>query len=131
MSEELSWRAVCVGWGLIGAVYAAACVWLGVRIFNRRERWAKWSAALLAVTPALYVLSSGPLTMVAFSNRLGEESTVLPDGTMRLGVTQETSLGTWFPIAYAPLLWASEQEWGDPIFWYWDVFPNRQVVEGP
>jgi uncharacterized BrkB/YihY/UPF0761 family membrane protein len=27
---------------LSGIVYAAFCIWLAVRIVNRRERWAKW-----------------------------------------------------------------------------------------
>jgi len=38
--------------------FAAFCVWLGVRIFNRRERWAKLLAiatAILAVAGAAFV----------------------------------------------------------------------------
>jgi hypothetical protein len=46
---------------VLGVAFAAFCVWLGVRIVNRRERWAKWTAvALLVLTPVLYVLSIGP-----------------------------------------------------------------------
>lgn len=41
--------------------FAACCIWLTVRIINRRERWAKRTAlALLAGLPLLYVLSVGP-----------------------------------------------------------------------
>ncbi len=44
-----------------GIAFAASCVWLGVRIFNRRERWAKRTAAgLLIGLPLLYVVSLGP-----------------------------------------------------------------------
>jgi len=28
-------------WAIIGIAFAAFCVWLAVRIVNRRERWAK------------------------------------------------------------------------------------------
>jgi hypothetical protein len=38
---------------------ASFCVWLTVRILNRRERWAKWTAVVLGL-PVLYVPSFGP-----------------------------------------------------------------------
>jgi hypothetical protein len=131
MSEELIPEAAWLAWAFVGAAYGAAGLWIGVRLFNRRERWAKWTALALAITPLLYGLSSGPLTIVAFSTRLKQESVMLPDGTTRVGVTGETSLGTWFPIAYAPLLWASEQEWGDLVFGYWEFFPSRLAAVEP
>jgi hypothetical protein len=28
----------------LAVAFAAFCVWLGVRVYNRRERWAKWTA---------------------------------------------------------------------------------------
>jgi hypothetical protein len=40
--------------------FAAFCVWLVVRIVNRRERWTKWTAAGIGV-PVLYFLSVGPV----------------------------------------------------------------------
>ena len=42
----------------------AFCVWLGVRIINRRERWAKWSLVGMSAIPALYVLSYAPAVFV-------------------------------------------------------------------
>ncbi len=46
---------------VLAVTFAAFCVWLAVRIVNRRERWAKWTAvALLAGSPLLYPLSFGP-----------------------------------------------------------------------
>jgi hypothetical protein len=39
---------------------AALCIWLTVRIVNRRERWAKWTLAVVAALPMLYVVSFGP-----------------------------------------------------------------------
>jgi hypothetical protein len=44
----------------LGLVVAAFGVWLGVRIINRRERWAKRTALVIVVVPTLYVLSFGP-----------------------------------------------------------------------
>jgi hypothetical protein len=39
---------------------AAFAVWLTVRVINRRERWAKRTAAAMVAAPALYFLSWGP-----------------------------------------------------------------------
>ena len=45
----------------LGVACAGFCVWLGLRIFNRNERWAKRTAvALVVVAPLFYVLSFGP-----------------------------------------------------------------------
>jgi len=43
----------------LAVAFAAFCVWLAVRIFNRRERWAKWTAIGLIVALA-YPASFGP-----------------------------------------------------------------------
>ncbi|HEY3967077.1 MAG TPA: hypothetical protein VGM05_21130 [Planctomycetaceae bacterium] len=46
---------------IFAVAYAALCVWLTVRIVNRRERWAKWTlAAVFVGLPLLYVLGFGP-----------------------------------------------------------------------
>jgi hypothetical protein len=44
----------------LAVAFTAACIWLGIRIINRRERWAKWTLAALAASVAMYPLSSGP-----------------------------------------------------------------------
>lgn len=45
---------------IFGIAFAAFCVWLGVRIYNRREQWAKWTAAGMAVMIVVgYPLSIG------------------------------------------------------------------------
>src|SRR5579872_1743650 len=44
----------------LGVGFAGFTVWLAVRIVNRRERWAKRTAAVLVVLIALYPLSAGP-----------------------------------------------------------------------
>jgi len=45
----------------LGVAYAAFCVWLGVRVVNRRERWAKRTLAGLIGLPVLYAASFGPI----------------------------------------------------------------------
>ncbi len=46
-------------------VSAALCIWLTVRIVNRRERWAKWTLAGTVIgVPALYLLSFGPVCWI-------------------------------------------------------------------
>ena len=57
---------------ILGIAFAATCIWLGVRIVNRRERWAKWTAAALVVVTAGYPLSWGPVYAVLRINGLIE-----------------------------------------------------------
>jgi cytochrome bd-type quinol oxidase subunit 2 len=45
---------------VLSVAFAAFCIWLTVRIVNRRERWAKWTLAAVVIAPALYVMSDGP-----------------------------------------------------------------------
>ena len=39
---------------IVGIAFAAFCVWLTVRIIDRRERWAKWTLAGAIGLPALW-----------------------------------------------------------------------------
>lgn len=43
----------------LGIALTAFYIWLGVRIVNRRERWAKWTAAGLTLAFAAYPFSWG------------------------------------------------------------------------
>jgi drug/metabolite transporter (DMT)-like permease len=45
----------------LAVAFAASCVWLAVRIINRRERWAKRTLAAMVGVPILYVASFGPI----------------------------------------------------------------------
>jgi len=49
---------------IFGVTFAGFCVWLTVRIVNRRERWAKWMAVGIFVVFGLYPLSAGPGTWI-------------------------------------------------------------------
>ena len=44
---------------IFGVAFTAVYVWLGVRIYNRREKWAKWTAVAVAFAVG-YPLSWGP-----------------------------------------------------------------------
>ncbi len=68
--------------------FAAFCVWLIVRVVNRRERWAKWTlaAALLGV-PMLYLASFGPVCWISAA----------PPGGRALGSTKPW-MRIYFPI---------------------------------
>jgi hypothetical protein len=109
----------------LAVAFAALCVWLGVRVYNRRDRWAKWTLAAVVVLPVLYIGSSGPMTMLAFRQHVTHMHTFIPDGEERIQATTHTDRGTWFPVAYAPLVWVSNQPGGDPISRYWSLFPVR------
>jgi hypothetical protein len=54
---------MAIALAIFGVAFAAFCVWLGVRIVNRRERWTKWTAVVLALLAA-YPLSIGPMFAV-------------------------------------------------------------------
>jgi hypothetical protein len=55
----------------LAVAFAAFCVWLGVRVYNRRERWAKWTAVGICLVTA-YVLSIGPAAWITMGSQPGE-----------------------------------------------------------
>jgi hypothetical protein len=57
--------------GIFGVVFAALCIWLSVRIFNRRERWAKRTLAAVVGLPVLYVASFGPACWFTSRTHIG------------------------------------------------------------
>ncbi|HEY3967628.1 MAG TPA: hypothetical protein VGM05_23910 [Planctomycetaceae bacterium] len=79
----------------------------------------------MIVLPLLYVLSSGPLRTMAFHLEITNETTILSDGTEAVQCICSYDSGEWWPIAYAPLVWASDQVWGNSIEVYWHLFPIR------
>src|SRR6185503_7212564 len=60
----------------LAILFAAFCVWLTVRIVNRRERWAKWTLAGVVGVPVLYVASSGPACWLI--SRSSDEVLIVP-----------------------------------------------------
>jgi uncharacterized membrane protein YidH (DUF202 family) len=54
-------RGMAIALTVFGVAFAAFCVWLTVRIGNRKERWAKRTLAAALGVPLLYVASLAPL----------------------------------------------------------------------
>ena len=51
---------MAIALSIFEVTFAAFCIWLTVRIVNRRGRWAKWTLAAVVGLPVLYVASFGP-----------------------------------------------------------------------
>ncbi len=71
---------------IVAVAFAAFCIWLGVRIFNRREKWAKRTAVATVMVMILYPLSFGPACWIAGDNETGLDA---------------------IPNAYYPILWTA------------------------
>jgi len=69
MSEDVDGILAVVLPALV-VTFAALCVWLTVRIINRREQWAKWMLAAMLSLPVLYVASFGPACWITARPRL-------------------------------------------------------------
>jgi len=62
---------------ILAIAFAAFCVWLTVRIVNRRERWAKWMLAGVIGLPVLYVASFRPACWAVRNGQLSRETAAL------------------------------------------------------
>jgi hypothetical protein len=82
-----------------------------------------WMVALLVGLPLLYVLSSGPMQTVAFRCHVTHSPD--PAGSRAMIAESAVDPGVWWPTFYAPLWWAADQPWGEPLTWYWELFPIR------
>lgn len=72
---------------VFGVAFVALAIWLAVRIINRHERWAIWTAVAVGL-PVFYSLSIGPAAW-AMSNGLMPEST--------------------YDVIYEPIWWLCEK----------------------
>ena|SRR5579872_1743411 len=85
---------------IFGAIFAAFCVWLTVRIVNQRERWAKWTLAVTLSLPVLYAASFGPACWIT--------------SRVTVGVPVVN-------VVYLPMMWienVSPEFIQDGILWY-------------
>jgi hypothetical protein len=62
-----------VALSIFGVAFAALCVWLTVRIINRRERWTKWTLAVV-VLPVLYIFSLRPMCYMIDRQWIGDQA---------------------------------------------------------
>jgi hypothetical protein len=91
----------------VGAAYAAFCIWLTVRVVNRREKHLKRMAAI-AIAPWTYALSFGPMAS------LGRNG-FIPDW-----------MGLLLGFIYAPLIWflnEAPEAATQPLSWISTIWP--------
>jgi hypothetical protein len=86
----------------LAVAFAAFCIWLVVRIINRRERWAKWTLGATLSLPLLYVLSFGP---VCWWFTPGPEPPPVRDGLLQDEVNLRGTSGRRLASFYWPLGW--------------------------
>ena|SRR5436190_17578557 len=105
---------MAIALAFFGVAFAAFCVWLTVRLVNRRERWAKWTAAVLVVVLTAYPLSIGPVIWLSRSGWIPE------------------SAGRPLAYLYAPLNFVELIPKIGPLFeWYmerWIPTPKEPVI---
>jgi hypothetical protein len=95
---------------ICGAAFGALCVWLTVRIINRREPWAKWALGATIGVPLLYVLSFGPACNLASRQALSRQQ---------------------IRVAYKPVLfvaWNARWQVGDIIVGYVDCCGGAETI---
>src|SRR5689334_4788084 len=101
-----------------------------------RPGFAFW-ATVLVVVVVLYVLSSGPARITAFSRVKSApfidhaKSHEIAPGIQKVdfvsyGYFSRPEIAPWWLAIYRPLKWASDQPWGAPLCWYWSLFPLRE-----
>jgi hypothetical protein len=116
----------------VGIALSAFCVWLTVRIVNRRERWAKWTLGVLVAFIIGYPTSSGPArSFLMWRERLGPGTIVLPNGSVCTWKSRTTIMYGKWSVIYAPIDWAASQKFGTPIRWYLDLFQIPEESRGP
>jgi hypothetical protein len=74
----------------LAVAFVAFCIWLTVRIVNRRERWAKLTLATAVGLQVLYVVSFGPACWITSQ-----------DCVIGKPVTTNRGLIVYFPLARA------------------------------
>lgn len=91
----------------LAVAFAAFCTWLGVRIVNRRETWAKWTLATVVALPVLYFASVGPACWMADWNNMPRETVlaafrpIARIGFSTGGIPFERAL-TWYGKLFSP-----------------------------
>ena len=104
---------------VLAVVVAAFVVWLTVRIVNRRERWAKWTAVAMGVVLA-YPLSLGPACWISSQTGRGDELvSAAYRPLVHVASHNRNSMRT--------LLWYARV--GSPSHWGWltVTLPSRQL----
>ena len=100
---------------------------------RRRPGWIYW-LLIVALTPVLYVLSSGParyLMIVTRSIGPGTLSSPRGDTTMTFSSLSLVEIDDSWKKIYGPLEMASGTRLGGPLRMYWNLIPTRKVSGPP
>lgn len=95
----------------IGLAFAAFCIWLTVRIVNRRERWAKWTPVSLLVLIA-YCAGFGPACWLVDRGHLAARPAAIVYLPVLKFIHSDDVLGSKSPILwYAAIGTAYDPGW--------------------
>ena len=91
----------------VAVTFAAFCVWLMVRIVNRRERWAKWTLAGVVGLTIVYVLGVGPACWLVDRDRISRNSAAriyapLARIGLKVGGARFEGVLVWYGKLYSP-----------------------------
>jgi len=121
-------------WGIVlpvlGLIFAAFCIWLGVRLVNRREQWAKWTLATVAGLPLLYVASFGPACWASSHAEFGAGAVTVVYRPLA-GVGPPVG---WYLIRYSGLYardywaWWKNESLGKKD-WEWEDYSRPEYTE--
>ncbi len=89
----------------LAVAFAAICVWLMVRVVNRRERWAKWALAGAIGLPVLYVASFGPACWMTSQHIDALNRGGPPPPRIMLIYGPFLELASEYPLMGAPVYW--------------------------
>ena len=109
----------------LAVAFAAFCVWLVVRIVNRRERWAKWTAVVMLLLPVLYVAGFG----LAIRNA----AVPFPRGYRPKGSGPHPCHSAFWPIGWLAEVLSDSDMWKTKIiFRYMDLWmPDGSIISVP
>jgi len=98
---------------IFGLVFIAFCIWLTVRIINRREKWARRTVGVLLAMPVLYFLTFGPACWWFYDRPYSRSK----EPIMHLGGLNPDCA----PRIYWPIGWVvahGPTSLADALFWY-------------
>jgi hypothetical protein len=102
---------------IFGVAFAAFCVWLTVRIVDRRERWAKHTAVCLAVLIVIYLGSCGPALYLCSVAVISNDEFERGYGPMLFMAVKHPRIGDGI-VAYAAL-WGARDAAEELIVEHW------------
>jgi hypothetical protein len=91
----------------LAVAFAAFCVWLTVRIVNRRERWAKWTLAGMIGVPLLYVGNFGAWCRIMSQNGRSAKIPIIyqPIVVPAKQNSYARNVVTWYATRFTPNNW--------------------------